>query len=45
VTNRLAGGRAFDRIVVMKGGTVAEQGSFDDLSDAGGNFARLLDVA
>jgi len=45
VTNRLAAGREFDRIAVMKGGKVTETGSFDSLSEAGGNFARLLDVA
>jgi ABC-type bacteriocin/lantibiotic exporter with double-glycine peptidase domain len=45
VTNRLTGGREFDQIIVMKGGKVSEQGSFDNLSEAGGNIATLLDVA
>lgn len=45
VTNRLAGGREFDQIAVMKGGKVTERGNFDQLSDAGGTLARLLDVA
>ena len=45
VTNRLVAGREFDQIIVMKDGKVAEQGSFETLSEAGGNLSRLLDVA
>jgi ABC-type multidrug transport system fused ATPase/permease subunit len=44
VTNRLAAGRQFDQIIVMKDGKVAEQGSFESL-ESGGNLSRLLDVA
>jgi ABC-type multidrug transport system fused ATPase/permease subunit len=44
VTNRLAAGRQFDQIIVMKDGKVAEQGSFETL-ESGGNLSRLLDVA
>jgi ABC-type multidrug transport system fused ATPase/permease subunit len=45
VTNRLVAGREFDQIAVMKDGRVTERGSFDKLAEAGGNAARLLDVA
>ena len=45
VTNRLAAGREFDQIVVMKAGKITEQGSFETLCEAGGNLSRLLDVA
>ena len=45
VTNRLVAGREFDQIAVMKDGKVAERGSFEKLAEAGGNAARLLDVA
>jgi putative ABC transport system ATP-binding protein len=45
VTNRLVAGRAFDQIVVMKDGRVAEQGSFETLAAPGGDLSHLLDVA
>ncbi len=45
VTNRLVAGRAFDQIAVMKDGKVTERGSYEKLAEAGGNAARLLDVA
>jgi ABC-type multidrug transport system fused ATPase/permease subunit len=45
VTNRLVAGRAFDQIVVMKNGRVAEQGGFETLAGSGGDLSHLLDVA
>lgn len=42
VAHRLATLRNLDRIVVLDNGTVAEQGTYDDLVAAGGTFARML---
>lgn len=42
VTHRLAGVRDYDRIVVLRGGRVVEQGSHDALVAQGGLYAEML---
>jgi ABC-type multidrug transport system fused ATPase/permease subunit len=42
VTHRLVSLAAFDEVLVLEHGHVAERGSAADLSGAGGTFARLL---
>ena len=37
-----AGGNKFDRIVVLKGGEVVEEGTGDQLKNKDGEFKRLL---
>jgi thiol reductant ABC exporter CydC subunit len=44
VTHRLVGLEAFDEVLVLEGGRVAERGRAADLAGAGGTFARLLDL-
>jgi ABC-type multidrug transport system fused ATPase/permease subunit len=41
VTHRMADVEKADRILVMSGGRIVEQGTFDELSAAGGIFQRL----
>ncbi|HEV2746988.1 MAG TPA: ABC transporter transmembrane domain-containing protein [Allosphingosinicella sp.] len=41
IAHRLATVRAADRIIVMEGGEIAEQGTHDSLSARGGLYARL----
>jgi ATP-binding cassette subfamily B protein len=43
VSHRLSALRDADRIVVLDGGTVAEQGTHHELMDAAGTYARLFD--
>jgi len=44
IAHRLATVRKADRIVVMDGGRIAEQGTHDSLSRAGGLYARLASL-
>ena len=41
IAHRLATVRAADRIIVMEGGRIVEQGSHSELSEGGGLYARL----
>ncbi|MFI9808559.1 ABC transporter ATP-binding protein [Streptomyces sp. NPDC052301] len=45
VTHQLENTRLADRIIVMRGGRIVEQGSYDDLVHAGGLFAELVALA
>lgn len=42
ITHQLENTRLADEIVVLEHGRIAEQGSYDELADAGGLFAELL---
>lgn len=44
VTHRLASVRAAQRIYYLEGGRVLEQGSFEELSSAGGRFAHMVEL-
>ncbi|HKB51174.1 MAG TPA: ABC transporter ATP-binding protein [Solirubrobacterales bacterium] len=44
VAHRLSTIRNTDRVVVLAGGHIAEEGSFDGLARAGGSFARMLEL-
>ena len=44
IAHRLATVRKADRIVVMEGGRIVEQGTHESLSDAGGLYARLASL-
>jgi ABC-type transport system involved in cytochrome bd biosynthesis fused ATPase/permease subunit len=44
VTHRLVGLEAFDEVMVLDHGRVAERGRARDLASSGGTFARLLDL-
>ncbi|MFG2296161.1 ATP-binding cassette domain-containing protein [Streptomyces sp. NPDC048603] len=45
VTHRLENTRVADHIVVLEGGRITEQGSYEDLVHAGGTFAELLELS
>jgi ATP-binding cassette subfamily B protein len=45
VTHQLENTRLADRIVVLRDGRIVEQGSYDDLVNAGGLFAELVALA
>ncbi|MGW2419607.1 ATP-binding cassette domain-containing protein [Streptomyces sp. NPDC001709] len=45
VTHQLENTRLADRIIVLRSGRVVEQGSYDDLVQAGGLFAELVALA
>ncbi|TGB15410.1 ATP-binding cassette domain-containing protein [Streptomyces sp. MZ04] len=45
VTHQLENTKIADRVVVMERGRVTEQGSYDQLGNAGGLFAELLSLA
>ncbi|HEV3258184.1 MAG TPA: ABC transporter ATP-binding protein, partial [Gemmataceae bacterium] len=42
VTHRLASLRGADRVLVLDGGRLAEEGTYDELACRDGTFARLL---
>jgi ATP-binding cassette subfamily B protein len=44
ISHRLSALRSADRIVVLDGGVVAEQGGHDELVAAGGTYARLFTI-
>ena len=44
IAHRLATVRAADRIIVMDGGRIVEQGTHDALASAGGLYGRLADL-
>ena len=44
VSHRLSLARSADRVIVLEGGRVAEQGSPQELSRSGGRFARMLEA-
>jgi ATP-binding cassette subfamily B protein len=44
IAHRLATVRKADRIVVMDGGRIVEQGTHESLSQAGGLYARLASL-
>ncbi|NTW57061.1 MAG: ABC transporter ATP-binding protein [Chlorobiaceae bacterium] len=43
-THRLASARHAEHIIVIHGGRIAEEGSFDDLLAAGGVFSEIYDI-
>ena len=43
IAHRLSTVRNCDRIIVLDGGVIAEQGSYDDLIRKGGIFAELVE--
>ena len=43
VTHRLASARHFDKIIVVEGGKVAEEGSHEELMEKGGRYRALWD--
>ncbi|MGW7284607.1 ATP-binding cassette domain-containing protein [Streptomyces sp. NPDC054847] len=45
VTHRLENTKVADHIVVMEHGRITEQGHYDDLVNAGGTFAELLELS
>ena len=42
VAHRLSTVMGCDRILVMEGGRIVEEGTYDELLDKGGRFARLV---
>lgn len=44
IAHRLSTVRHVDRIIVLEGGRIIEQGSFDELNRANGTFARLWNL-
>ena len=44
IAHRLSSARRCDRIVLLDGGVIAEQGSHDELIARGGRYARLWET-
>ena len=44
ISHRLASTRFCDRIVLLEGGKIAEEGSHEELLASGGRYAELFDV-
>lgn len=44
ISHRLASTRFCDRILFIKDGEIAEEGSHDDLLNLGGEYAKLFEV-
>lgn len=44
ISHRLASTRFCDRILLIDGGAIAEEGTHDQLMAAGGEYARLYEI-
>jgi ATP-binding cassette subfamily B protein len=44
ILNRVLDAQQFDKIVVLKSGRIVENGAFEELSKAGGEFQTMLEV-
>ena len=44
ILNRVLDAQQFDKIVVLKSGRIVENGTFEELSKAGGEFQTMLEV-
>jgi ABC-type multidrug transport system fused ATPase/permease subunit len=42
ILNRVSDAKYFDHVIVMKSGRVVETGTFEELSNANGDFQALL---
>ena len=45
VLNKVELARAFDYVLVMRSGKIAEEGTFEELNSEGTHFKQLLDSA
>ena len=44
ILNRVSDAQQFDKIVVLKSGRIVENGNFEELSKAGGEFQTMLEI-